>query len=226
MELSIIFYHGEGGIAMINEGLARRIQQGERDLLLQLWEQVQRYAHDRAYKWFRATNGRGGQTVQDLEQEAFLALLEALEGWDKKAGPFLPWYSLRLKAASTAATAQRTQRDRKDPLQDCLSLDAPLTDREGDPFTLEDTILDQRAEDDLEAVEEREKQAAIWRVINSPQTEQRQVILLRYYHHMTREQTAQRLHLTRTSAATIEAKALRLLRHPVNSRVLLAHIKC
>ena len=153
---------------MTNEGLARRIQQGERDLLLQLWEQVQRYAHDRAYKWFRATNGRGGQTVQDLEQEAFLALLEALEGWDEKAGPFLPWYSLRLKAAFTAATAQRTQRDRKDPLQDCLSLDAPLTDREGDPFTLEDTILDQRAEDDLEGVEEREKQAAIWRVIKLP----------------------------------------------------------
>ena len=213
-------------MTMTNEELARRIQQGERDLLLQLWEQVRRYAHDRAYKWFRATNGRGGQTVQDLEQEAFLALLEALEGWSEEAGPFLPWYSLRLKAAFTAATAQRTQRDRKDPLQDCLSLDAPLTDREGDPFTLEDTILDQRAEDDLEAVEEREKQAAIWRVINSLQDDQRQVILLRYYHDMTREQTAQRLRLTKARAATIEAKALRLLRHPVNSRVLLAHIKC
>ena len=161
--------------------------------------------------------------MQDLEQEAFLALLEALEGWDEKAGPFLPWYSLRLKAAFTAATAQRTQRDRKDPLQDCLSLDAPLTDREGDPFTLEDTILDQRAEDDLEAVEEREKQAAIWRVINSLQDDQRQVILLRYYHDMTREQTAQRLRLTKARAATIEAKALRLLRHPVNSRVLLQY---
>ena len=134
--------------------------------------------------------------------------------------------SLRLKAAFTAATAQRTQRDRKDPLQDCLSLDAPLTDREGDPFTLEDTILDQRAEDDLEAVEEREKQAAIWRVINSLQDDQRQVILLRYYHDMTREQTAQRLRLTKARPAAIEAKALRRLRQPVNSRVLLAHIKC
>ena len=107
---------------MTNEGLARRIQQGERDLLLQLWEQVQRYAHDRAYKWFRATNGRGGQTVQDLEQEAFLALLEALEGWSEEAGPFLPWYSLRLKAAFTSATAQKTQRDRLDPLESALSL--------------------------------------------------------------------------------------------------------
>lgn len=208
---------------MTNEELARQIQQGERDLILQLWEQVRRYAHDRAYKWFRATNGRGGQTVQDLEQEAFLALLEALEGWDEKAGPFLPWYSLRLKAAFTAATAQRTQRDRKDPLQDCLSLDAPLTDQEGDPFTLEDTIPDQRAEDDLNTVEEWDRQAAIRRVLDSLQAEQRRVILLRYYHDMTREQTAQRLHLTRSRAATIEAKALRLLRRPVNSRVLLQY---
>ena len=211
---------------MTNEELARRIQHGERDLLLQLWEQVRRYAHDRAYKWFRATNGRGGQTVQDLEQEAFLALLEALEGWSEEAGPFLPWYSLRLKAAFTAATGQRTKRDQLDPLQNCISLDAPLTDREGDPFTLEDALPDQRAEDDLNTVEERDKQAAIRRVLDSLQAEQRQVLLLRYYHDMTRDQTAKRLHLTRTRANTIEQKALRLLRHPVNSRVLLAHIRC
>lgn len=224
--MSIIFYHGEGGIAMTNEGLARRIQQGERDLLLQLWEQVQRYAHDRAYKWFRATNGRGGQTVQDLEQEAFLALLEALEGWTETAGPFLPWYSLRLKAAFTAATAQRTQRDRFDPLESALSLDVPLLDGEDDLFTLADVVADPRAEQDMEAVAERDLQAGVRRVVDSLPAEQRRVILLRYFHDMTREQTAQRLHLTKARAATIEAKALRLLRHPVNSRVLLAHIKC
>ena len=211
---------------MTNEELARRIQHGEQDLLLQLWEQVRRYAHDRAYKWHMATNGRGGQTVQDLEQEAFLALLEALEGWTETAGPFLPWYSLRLKAAFTAATGQRTKRDQLDPLQNCISLDAPLTDREGTTFSLEDTIPDQRAEEDLNTVEERDKQASIRRVLDSLQAEQRQVILLRYYHDMTREQTAKQLHLTRTRAVAIEAKALRLLRHPVNSRVLLAHIRC
>ena len=209
---------------MTNEQLAEAIQTGDRSKILPLWEQVRRYAHDRAYKWFRATNGRGGQTVQDLEQEAFLALLEALEGWDEDAGPFLPWYSRRLKSAFTAATMQRTQRDKRDPLQDCLSLDAPLTDREGDPFTLEDTIPDQRAEDDLNTVEERDRQAAVRRVLDSLAPEQKQVILLRYYHDLTREQTARRLHLTKARAATIEAKALRLLRHPVNSRVLRTYI--
>ena len=210
-------------MTMTNEELARRIQQGERDLTLQLWEQVRRYAHDRAYKWHRATGGRGGVTLDDLDHEGFIALLEALEGWNEESGKFLTWYDLRLKSAFTAATAQRTQRDRKDPLQDCLSMDAPLTDREGDPFTLEDTIPDQRAEADMEAVAERDLQAGVRRVVDSLPAEQRRVILLRYYHDMTREQTAQRLHLTRSRAATIEAKALRLLRHPVNSRVLLQY---
>lgn len=223
MDLSTTFYHGEDGLTMTNEELAQQIQQGERDLILPLWEQVRRFARDRAFRWHRATGGRGGVTLDDLEQEAFIALLEALEGWDEKAGKFLAWYDLRLKSAFTAATAQRTQRDRKDPLQDCLSLDAPLTDREGDPFTLEDTIPDQRAEDDLNTVEERDRQAAVRRVLDSLAPEQKQVILLRYFHDMTREQTAQRLHLTRTRAAAIEAKALRLLRHPVNSRVLLQY---
>ncbi len=221
--MSTTFYHGEDGLTMTNEELAQQIQQGERDLILPLWEQVRRYAHDRAYKWHRATGGRGGVTLDDLEQEAFIALLEALEGWDEKAGKFLTWYDLRLKSAFTAATAQRTQRDRLDPLESALSLDTPLLDGEDDLFTLADVVADPRAEQDMENLEEIERQESVRRVVNSLQTEQRQVILLRYYHDMTREQTAQRLHLTRSRAATIEAKALRLLRHPVNSRVLLQY---
>ena len=223
MDLSTTFYHGEDGLTMTNEELAQQIQQGERDLILPLWEQVRRFARDRAFRWHRATGGRGGVTLDDLEQEAFIALLEALEGWDEKAGKFLTWYDLRLKSAFTAATAQRTQRDRLDPLESALSLDTPLLDGEDDLFTLADVVADPRAEQDMENLEEIERQESVRRVVNSLQTEQRQVILLRYYHDMTREQTAQRLHLTKARAATIEATALRLLRHPVNSRVLLQY---
>lgn len=208
---------------MTNEELAKRIQQGERDQLLTLWAQVRRFARDRAFRWHRATGGRGGVTLDDLEQEAFIALLEALEGWDEKAGKFLTWYDLRLKAAFTAATMQRTKRDMKDPLESALSLDASLLDGEDDPFILADVVADPRAEQDMENLEEIERQESVRRVVNSLSEEQRRVILLRYYHDMTREQTAQRLHLTKTRAAAIEAKALRLLRHPVNSRVLLQY---
>ena len=109
-----------------NEELARLIQSGQRDRLLELWAQVRRFAMWRARRWARL--GRG-VTVDDLEQEAFIALLDALERWREADGPFLAIYNLRLKAAFTAATGQRTQRDRMDPLDLAASLDAPVGDR-------------------------------------------------------------------------------------------------
>ena len=84
---------------MTNEELAKEIQSGDRDKLLDLWAQVKRFAHNLAYKWTVALNGRGGLSVDDFEQVAFLALLEALEGWRPEGGAFLTWYGLLLKSA-------------------------------------------------------------------------------------------------------------------------------
>ena len=108
----------------------------------------------------------------------------------------------------------------KDPLESALSLDASLLDGEDDPFILADVVADPRAEQDMENLEEIERQESVRRVVNSLSEEQRRVILLRYFHNMTREQTAQRLHLTKTVANAIEQKALRVLRHPSRSKNL------
>ena len=62
---------------MTNEELARAIQGGDKDKLLELWAAVRRFAHDRAYRWTMAVGGRAGLSVDDFEQVAFLALLEA-----------------------------------------------------------------------------------------------------------------------------------------------------
>ena len=64
---------------MTNEELARAIQGGDKEKLLELWGAVRRFAHDRAYRWTMAVGGRAGLSVDDFEQVAFLALLEALE---------------------------------------------------------------------------------------------------------------------------------------------------
>lgn len=96
---------------MTNEELARRIQQGERDRLMELWAQVRRFALQQARRW--AYLGRGGATTEDLEQAAFLALLDALGGWKEEEGQFLTWYGLRLKSAFTAATGSTEQEVRK-----------------------------------------------------------------------------------------------------------------
>ena len=70
--------------------IAAAVQSGRADIL-ELWEAVRRFAHDRAYRWYRAMEGRGGMVLEDYIQVAFLALLEALESWDPAAGAILTW---------------------------------------------------------------------------------------------------------------------------------------
>ena len=205
---------------MTNEQLAAEIQAGDRSKILLLWDGVKGYAYRQANRWYKATGGRGGVAVEDLEQSSFVAFLLALDTWKSDEGPFLPWFKYHIKSEFVLATAQRTQRDRLDPLESALSLDMPLLDGGGDLFILADVVADPRAEQDMENLEEIERQESVRRVVNSLSEEQRRVILLRYFHNMTREQTAQRLHLTKTVANAIEQKALRVLRHPSRSKNL------
>ena len=142
---------------MSTDEIAAAVQAGQADRL-ELWEAVRRFAYGRAYRWIRATGGRGGAELEDLLQCAFLALVEALETWDPEAGAFLTLYALKLRAAFTEATGQRTQRDKLDPLEGALSLEAPLTDSEsGDTFTLSDIIEDPAAVASFVDVEERDR---------------------------------------------------------------------
>lgn len=194
---------------MSNEELATKIKAGERDKLLTLWEQVRRFAYQQARRW--AAAGQGGTTVEDLKQEAFLALLDALEHWRPGAGSFLSMYALRLKAMFTVATGQRTQRDRLDPLQGCLSLDTPLTDDDGDPLLLSDLIPDPAAEAAMEAVVERnaaaQRNEAIRQALDTLPADQRRAVVLRYWWGQPTDVKAHN-------------KALRALRHPSVSRGL------
>lgn len=124
---------------MTNEELAAAVQAGERDRLLELWEGVRRFAFQQAHRWYAAYQGGRGVALDDLEQTAFLALLDALEGYNAEAGAFIGWYAMRLKAAYSDAYGVRTRRDREDPLQNCASLDAPVGG-DAEDLTLGDTI--------------------------------------------------------------------------------------
>ena len=73
---------------MTNEELATIIQAGERAHILTLWEQVRRFAYRQSKRWYLALGSRAGMDLEDFHQVAFLALLEALEGWDAGAGSF------------------------------------------------------------------------------------------------------------------------------------------
>lgn len=200
--------------------IAAAVQAGQADRL-ELWEAVRRFAHDRAYRWCRAMDGRAGMVLEDYIQVAFLALLDALEGWDPAAGAFLTWYSLKLKGAFTEAVGMRTQRDKRDPIHHALSLDAPFMDSEsGESLTFADILEDPAASEEIAGIAERDfqdqRRMAVRRAIDSLQEQQRQAVVLRYCYGLSLDQTAARMGTTRATAMTAEQKGLRLLRHPKN----------
>ena len=199
---------------MSNEELAAAIRAGERGRIMELWGQVRRFALQQARR--RVYLGRGGVTLEDLEQAAFLALLDALEGWRAEAGKFLTWYGLRLKAAFTAATGQRTQRDRLDPLDRALSLEAPVGD-EDDTLTLADAIPDPQAAETLERV-------GVWDTLHKAVEElpegQREEIRRRYWMNQTTAEIAAATGTQEKEVRKLEAAALKALRHPRISRAL------
>ena len=202
--------------------IAAAVKSGQADVMT-LWEAVRRFTHDRAYRWERALGSRCGVTVDDLTQTGFLALLDALETWKPEAGTFLTWYGLRLKAAFSEATGQRTQRDKRDPLQNCTSLDTPVTE-EGDALTLADVLPDPAAEQAIEDIAERDCRQrlhhALHRALQTLPETQRRAVVLRYFCGCTVEGTAARMGTTRATASAAEQKALCLLRHPMNSKKL------
>lgn len=130
---------------MATNEIAAAVQCGQADVL-KLWKEVRKFAIKQGLRWLRALDGKGGATLDDLEQCAFLAMLNALESWNIDSGSFIGWYAYQLRTAYQAAMGVRTKRDKQDPINSALPLDEPLTDQEGDSFTIADVTPDPDAE--------------------------------------------------------------------------------
>lgn len=195
---------------MTNEEVAVLAKSGNEKSVLLLWERVKYFAKKQAGRWIAAWEGRGGIVLDDLMQVSFLALLDALSGYDPDGGSFIGWYALKLRTAFTAAYGQRTQRDRRDPLQTATSLSTPI-DNEDDDLTLGDTIEDPGAMKAMETVEENDRlqhlHDIMQDVLSTLPEDQRQAVVEKYY---------------RCGKADSKAHnaALRSLRHPSRSKDL------
>lgn len=190
--------------------IAAAVKGGQADVLT-LWAAVRRFAYRQGNRWYLALGSRAGMEPEDFQQAAFLALLDALEGWEPGAGAFLTWYGLQLKAAFTAATGRRTSK--RDPLQSCASLETPIA--EGDALTLGDVLPDPAAEQAIADIAERDRRQrlrrALYLALQTLPEAQRRAVVGRY------------LYGRKTDARACSA-GLRALRHPRISRELSAYI--
>ena len=188
---------------MGNEELVVLIQAGDRDRIVELWHQVRRMVYKQAARWA----GLGGTTIEDLTQAGFIAMLRAVDSYDPSRGTkFSTHLFLRLRAELSAATGWSSKTARLDPLQNAVSLDAPLTDEED--ATLADFIPDPAAAAEMGNAEVRIGVAAI--LAELPEDQQR-AVRGKYWHDLT------------VDKKTLNA-AMKRLRHPDCSRRLKAYL--
>ena len=119
-------------MSMTNEELAAEVQAG-RAGCGELWEQVRRFIGQQALRWFTLYGDmcrRAGVELDDLLQCGFLALQDAVQAFDPARGYSLLTYLTRpLSNRFREACGIRTSK--RDPLNDCDSLDRPVGEEEG-----------------------------------------------------------------------------------------------
>lgn len=131
---------------MNNEELAVLIQAGERDRIPELWQQVERFVAMRARTMAEKSNGRHGVTAEDLYQCGYLALVSAVETFSLDAGcKFTTWLDYHLRNEFARWGGWKTDHQKREPLNNALSLNTPLSNDGEDETTLEDMQPDPAA---------------------------------------------------------------------------------
>lgn len=111
-----------------DEQLVTRIQAGERALLPDLWNQVEKYVRWRANRWAQAWNSHRVE-ADDLYQCGYEAMLAAVETFQEARGAsFTSWLTYYLLTAFSVESGVRTSK--RDALANAASLNTPLGDDE------------------------------------------------------------------------------------------------
>lgn len=177
---------------MTNEQMAKEIKTGNNDLIPELWEATRLYifhALNHIVERNRVNQERmvsAGVTKEDLDQEAFFILLEAVNAFDP-AGGYSFISSLRFTAQTHffALIGMRTAKGRNDPLTKADRLERPIAADGEEVSSLGDTIPDQDAESAFESVIETEYQeqrhTAIQKALQCLTPIEERVIIERYY---------------------------------------------
>lgn len=198
-----------------NEELAVMIQNGERDKLPELWDQVERFVRFKAIHRSRSTDGFGGVTWEDLYQSGYLALVAAVSIYDPEQGmSFIGLLDLTLKNAFAEAGGFRSRKQSRDPLHRAGSFDAPLSDDDGDSTLADITPApDDPITDAEERIYNEQLHNALAAALRQLPPNEEAVIKAQYYQGRSLREIG-------PQATTTAARALDHLRRPTISRAL------
>lgn len=191
--------------------IAAAVQNGELDVLT-LWAAVRGYAYRKARRWAAALEHRSGQDIEDLMQEAFLAMLRAVGLWEQYKGMgFIGVYELTLRDGFSRACGCRTKREAEDPLRSSVSLDAPVGEDGEEAGTLGSLVPDESAERPFLGIEQQELADAVRESLQSLPENLREAMIDAFWYDKPVD-------------AKLRTAALKALRHPMISRTLRTYI--
>lgn len=202
---------------MTNEQLAWNVQNGNRAALTDLWGAVRPLLFSLAWKFYTRQGkercSSHGITLEDLQQESFFALCDAVQAYRPEKGYQFTTY-LHYATENRFKACMGIQ-GKGDALNHADRLERPIPgDEEGRKQG--ETLPDEEAEAALFAVDDRQEQAHFRNVLEQALGElsvvQEAVLRHRFTQRHTRQQTAQALHITPQEVRREEARALQLLR--------------
>lgn len=198
---------------MTNEEMALSIQAGDTSLLLPLFKQNMGFIYQQAKKWEEAFQPHPAYDIEDLQQNAYFAVLEAAQRFDPNKGLYITMLAYTLKTAFAELCGVRTEAQRKDPVKSPLRIEEPIFD-DGGYATLSDTIADPR--DDMKAVEDAMYAVyvsdTVRKAVDSLGERQRLCIALRYLDGKTQKEIGEQLHVSSQRVHQMERDGLRRLR--------------
>lgn len=197
-----------------NEELAEMIQQGQRELMPELWDQLYRFVCYKANRWCAAwKHNRPGLEPDDLIQSAFPALVQAVDSFSPEKGLFVTWFNYHMKTAFAEELGCRSPAQLKRLENNTISLDTELPD--GDGATLCDLIEDPSALQAFEDCEDRlyreEIRPVVHAAVDALPDRQRDVVRLRYLEDKTLKETGSQIGVSAENVRQHERKALRTL---------------
>lgn len=206
---------------MTNEELALKIQNGERNLIPTLWEQVERFIYLKSENWYwqhEETCIRCGVDLDDLKQVSYFAFLDAIRYYTSADGyKFLTYLVFPLRNRFNEACGIRTKAQR--PLNRCKSLNAAVSGSE-EGITYEDTIIDELAAEDFQRAEDciynEQLRSVLDECLATLPEVQSAVIRYRYFEGLTAEKAVQKVGLTYVQCRNRETEGLRKLRRGKN----------
>ncbi len=200
---------------MTNEQLAEFIGQGGNDELLPiLWERIRKLMYiksDNVYSTMQSRFSQCGVDVWDLKQSCYMAFLKAVEWYKPEAGnKFTSYLSYPFKNAVNELIGVRTQRQKNEPLNNCKSLDVPVS--EDNETMLADTIADDNAVNAVEYVEQADDYRVLHEVVNALKYPQNKVISDYYFEDKSLKEISVDMGVSSERVRQVKAKAFRQLR--------------